>query len=126
MLKTRIATLRRRILIGQNASPAVLETLSPPKGEQIGQLFTAFVETRLLEMAYRGGTGRSTVRMLEPHLLLLNYPTWYLIAWDRGREAVRSFRLDRISSATVTETTFALRPLSVFDEAVAGVDAITP
>lgn len=125
-LKSRIATVRRRILIGQNASPAVLETLAPPRGEHVGALFAAFVEARVLTIRYRGGTGRRTTRTIEPQLLLLNYPVWYVVAWDRGRDAVRSFRFDRIGAATPKEDHFALRPAAVFDEAIAGIDAITP
>ncbi len=49
-----------------------------------------------------------------------------LIAWDRGRNAVRSFRADRIARARVLDEAFATRPLADFREAAEGSDAITP
>jgi predicted DNA-binding transcriptional regulator YafY len=125
-LRDRIDGLSARILIGRVASPAVLGGFTPPPEEAVNALFRAFLEQRLLTFRYRDIRGAESARLAEPHLLLLNYPVWYLIAWDRGRDAVRSFRADRIANAGVQEETFAARPPATFREAIEGSEAITP
>jgi predicted DNA-binding transcriptional regulator YafY len=125
-LRDRIAGLRRRILIGRSASPPVIGSLVPAEGPAIAALFSAFLELRLLAFRYRDAQGAASDRTAEPQLLLLNYPVWYMIGWDLGRGAVRSFRCDRIAAAEMLEASFRLRPAEVFREALAGIGAITP
>ena len=125
-LRDRISALRKRILIGQSASAAVLGGFGMPQGGAIDALFTAFLETRLLGFRYVGTAGRRTTRRVEPQLLLLNYPVWYLVAWDLGREAVRTFRCDRITHAAMADEPFRLRPLATFAPAIEGIGAIAP
>lgn len=125
-LRDRIDGLRSRILIGRGASPAVLGSFAPPPEQVVEALFRAFLEQRLMRFRYRDVRGTDSARLVEPHLLLLNYPVWYLIAWDRGRDAVRSFRADRIDGAEVLEEPFAARPAATFREALEGSEAINP
>ncbi|MCE2942600.1 MAG: WYL domain-containing protein, partial [Gemmatimonadota bacterium] len=42
--------------------------------------------------------------------LLINWPAWYVLAWDLGRGAARTFRVDRLEAATVVDTPFVPRP----------------
>jgi predicted DNA-binding transcriptional regulator YafY len=124
-MRERVAGLRARIRIGQNASAPVLGSLRAPDAETVGRLFEAFVETRVIRFAYRG-TGAETLRRVEPQMLLLNYPVWYLIAWDADREAVRTFRCDRMRGVAVTAETFRLRPAATFAAALEGAEAAAP
>ena len=39
---------------------------------------------------------RRSRREVEPHALVALGRRWYLVAWDRGREGWRSFRVDRL------------------------------
>lgn len=57
---------------------------------------SAFFEMRLLRISYLDAAGQLTTREIEPQFLYLNLPVWYLLAWDRWREAVRFFRIDRL------------------------------
>lgn len=125
-LRDRIAGLRSRIHIGRSASAPVIESFSAPQGVSIDALFRAFLETRLLRFRYVDNVGRRSDRCVEPQLLLLNYPVWYLVAWDRERDAVRSFRCDRITEAIVDERTFRIRSGAVYAEAMEGIGAIAP
>jgi len=125
-LRDRIDGLSARILIGRSASAAVLGGFAPPPEAAIDPLFRAFLEQRLMGFSYRDVRGVESRRLVEPHLLLLSYPVWYLIGWDRGREAVRSFRADRIEKADVREEGFRPRPFATFREALEGSDAIRP
>ena len=76
----------------------------------------AIVERRVLRVAYRDKTGAATTREIEPLAIVGVAPNWYLSAWCRLREAVRAFRLDRITDATLTrELAPARRPSTVGD-----------
>lgn len=125
-LRDRIAGLRSRILIGRSASAAVIQGFAPPSGEAIDALFAAFLDTRLFRFDYVDTAGRASSRRVEPQLLTLNYPVWYLVAWDLDREAVRSFRCDRIGNAVAGPESFRLRPPATFAAAIAGIEMIAP
>lgn len=123
-MRQRIDGLRRRILVGGSASADVLGGFSGVKDGCSEALFRAFLETRMLSIGYRDMKGRRTERQVEPQILLLSYPIWYLVAWDQGRGAVRSFRLDRIERAQVQDQHFNLRMPTVFRAALEGTGAI--
>ncbi|WP_137157226.1 WYL domain-containing protein [Rhizobium sp. FKL33] len=125
-LKDKIAGLRSRILIGGSASAAVLESFSPLGPEISEALLTGFLEQRRVRLFYRDVAGRLTEREVEPQWLLLNTPVWYVMGWDHKRQAVRSFRCDRILEAHLTDVPFTLRPAREFDEAIADIRAIRP
>lgn len=67
---------------------------------------------RVLRIAYADRSGTATVREIEPLGYVGKGPTWYLVAWCRTRDAVRAFRIDRITGVTVTAEVPAPRPLS--------------
>lgn len=125
-LRERIEGLRKRILVGRGASAAVLGGFSGPRESCTEPLFRAFLEQRVLGIRYRDVEGRASERRVEPQLLLLNYPVWYVVAWDLTRGAVRSFRCDRIEMASAEEAGFALRPAATFEAALEGSEAIRP
>jgi predicted DNA-binding transcriptional regulator YafY len=106
-----LAPIRRKLVasfapVGGSASADVLGGFSGVKDGCSEALFRAFLETKLLSIGYRDMKGRRTERQVEPQILLLSYPIWYLVAWDQGRGAVRSFRLDRIERAQVQDQHF--------------------
>lgn len=121
-MRDRLRGLRSRILIGRSASVPVLQGFRAP-GAAAGGVFAAFLERRVLAFRYTDAEGRGTARRVEPQFLLLNAPVWYLVAWDIGRDAPRTFRLDRIAEAGETEDAFTLRPAAAFAAAIAGSDA---
>ena len=45
-----------------------------------------------------------TTRQIEPQFLFFSVPAWYLLSWDRLRDDIRTFRIDRIHRATVMDT----------------------
>jgi predicted DNA-binding transcriptional regulator YafY len=64
----------------------------------------------------------SLQRAIEIHYRYYSMPVWYALAWDRLRGGVRSFRIDRITTATAAAEQFKLeRP----DEFLAAVEATT-
>jgi predicted DNA-binding transcriptional regulator YafY len=64
----------------------------------------AMTEDRVLSIDYRDKTGvRTSNRLIEPHSLAGSDRSWYLLAWCQLRGGGRTFRLDRISAARVTQ-----------------------
>jgi len=114
--QNRIKMLRNRILIGSPASDRVMETYRMNAPEQLTNVARAFFEMRLLEIRYSDEATRMTTRQVEPQFLYLNVPAWYLLAWDRLRDDIRTFRIDRIHHAIVMDTTFRLRDRRMFTE----------
>jgi proteasome accessory factor C len=49
-------------------------------------------------------TYRHTARRVAPAGLWFRFGHWYLVAWDLERQAVRTFRVDRVEDAVVLET----------------------
>ncbi|NVJ22406.1 WYL domain-containing protein [Myxococcus sp. AM011] len=105
--RSRVSGLRRRILIGPS-SRNVTATWKAPRAAVLRPIQEAFFEQRALELTYRANDV-STVRVVEPHYLLLSWPAWFLLVWDHLRGAVRMLRVDRIESARLTGLTFRLR-----------------
>lgn len=59
---------------------------------------------RVLEIDYVDRSGvRTEARLVEPYGLLGAGRNWYLMGWCRLRDGGRTFRLDRIEAARVTE-----------------------
>jgi hypothetical protein len=60
---------------------------------------------------------RESRREVDPHALVNRGRRWYLVAWDRGREDWRSFRIDRLARPASTGVRFAARALPANDPA---------
>jgi predicted DNA-binding transcriptional regulator YafY len=119
--RRRIAPLRERILIGAPASPAVRGVYAEPAGTPMRRLQAAFVEERVVTAAYIREDGQASVRRLEPHVLVINWPAWYLMAHDHLRGEPRTFRLDRFTAVDVEPETFRPRPRTIARELLEGV-----
>jgi predicted DNA-binding transcriptional regulator YafY len=69
------------------------------------------VESRVLSLDYEDHAGRSTRRDVEPVALLGVEPDWYLVAWCRLRQDLRTFHLNRLTGAVLTDEVAPLRDL---------------
>jgi predicted DNA-binding transcriptional regulator YafY len=66
---------------------------------------------RLVEIEYqKEGEQTWSKRVVEPYSLERELPNWRVHTWDRSRDGERSFRLDRMRSATLTPESFDPRP----------------
>lgn len=61
---------------------------------------------RKIQFNYIDGTERETSRTLRPLALIFFSPVWLLAGWCEKRGDFRNFRLDRIQSMSVSESTF--------------------
>jgi predicted DNA-binding transcriptional regulator YafY len=112
--QARIRSLRKRIFLGSPASERVLATYHRPDAGALNAVKQAFFEMRILRIEYRDQSGRTTTREIEPQFLWLFPPVWYLHCWDRLRDGVRSFRIDRLRAAMLLDATFRARDPKLF------------
>jgi proteasome accessory factor B len=96
-----------------------------PEGtRRLNALTRAWAERRVVELVYDTSTydpGRPERRArVRPYLIEPSTETHalYLIGWDETREAVRTFKLERIRRLTVTADTFEAPPEGVVEEAM--------
>jgi predicted DNA-binding transcriptional regulator YafY len=71
----------------------------------------ALSSRRVLRIGYGDREGAATMREIEPLGYVGTATHWYLVAWCRLRDALRAFRTDRITSASVTAEVPAPRSL---------------
>jgi predicted DNA-binding transcriptional regulator YafY len=87
---------------------------APEFNEHVRLLTKAWAERRVVEITYEGAAyegrpgerGQRTVRpfLIEPSL---QTHALYLIGWDEDRDAMRTFKIERIHDVRVTPRTFA-------------------
>jgi predicted DNA-binding transcriptional regulator YafY len=111
------AHLRRRVRALQAAT-----TTMPAGGPAVDPLHLTVLaaacrDAERVRFAYRGRDGAASRREAEPHALVNLGRRWYLVAWDRGREAWRTFRVDRLDAPASTGVRFRPRELPAADAA---------
>ena len=67
---------------------------------------TAIRTGRRVRFAYQSNAGAETHRTIEPYAVQHTDGRWYLVGYCLAREALRTFRLDRVSDLEVCEETF--------------------
>ena len=111
------AHLRRRV--GALGSA----TITPPVGgptvdpQHLTAIAAACRDSERLRFAYRRRDGTDSRREVEPHTLVNLGRRWYLVAWDRGREDWRTFRVDRLARPAASGVRFTPRRLPARDAA---------
>jgi predicted DNA-binding transcriptional regulator YafY len=74
-----------------------------PRGGARLVLEQAIVERRVTSLSYVDRRDVATERVVEPVAVVGVVPHWYLVAWCRLREGYRSFRLDRVLGAELSD-----------------------
>lgn len=65
-------------------------------------------ERRTLAIVHAGRNGRITERTVQPYGLVAHAGHWYLTGHDTLTQAIRTFRLDRVTSAKLGSVTFTV------------------
>lgn len=125
-LKEKVKKLSSRLLVGESASPMVLTNFASLHARILYPLHQAFIEMKPLEIRYRTEDGKRTRRVIEAHYLLLHYPVWYVLAYDRLRGAIRTFRCDRMEAAEMAEGQFRLKSRLEFEPFIDAIGAASP
>lgn len=114
--RRQVSNLRKRIFIGDRVNPASEDTPRMKTSAHSARISEAFLKQQQVEIQYESNSGERTTRVIEPHYILLNWPAWYILAFDHLREDERLFRIDRVQKAAVLEATFRLKPKPRFHE----------
>lgn len=114
-----IASLRKRIFVGDRASDHVLSNFKTPIESVLGPLQQGFFENKQLKISYIDERKNKTARTIEPHFLLFNWPVWYVLAWDHSRSDIRFFRVDRIVKCGITKEPFLQRDQIKLNKSIA-------
>ncbi len=125
-LRSRVDTLKSRIWIGETASLSVYGSFEDIDSEAMSPINEAFLMNKCIQIEYSDQNDNLSNRTIEPHYLFLSYPVWYIMAWDHLRNAVRTFRLDRIKHAHTLEKSFAVKSKQPFIDAIDGIEPSTP
>ncbi|HUP33576.1 MAG TPA: WYL domain-containing protein [Gaiellaceae bacterium] len=76
----------------------------------VATLSDAIERRRVVAIDYlKDGDEKPSERLIEPYSFERVLPHWLIHSWDRSSEGERSFRLDRMRSARVTDETFEPR-----------------
>jgi predicted DNA-binding transcriptional regulator YafY len=75
-------------------------------GETVLTLSTAARNGVRLSFRYRSSRGEESERLLDPYGIAFHNGRWYVAGWDHLREAMRTFRLDRILDIEPTRESF--------------------
>jgi predicted DNA-binding transcriptional regulator YafY len=117
--------LRRRVAALGSATftlPAGGPTVDP---QHLTVIAAACRDSECLRFGYRRRDGTDSRREVEPHSLVNQGRRWYLVAWDRGREDWRTFRIDRLAKPASTGVRFVARRLPAKDVGAYVAESIT-
>ena len=117
-LRRRVAALGSATVVPPGTGP----TVDP---QHLTEIAAACRDSECLRFAYRSRDGTPTRRDVEPHSLVNYWRRWYLVGWDRGRAAWRTFRIDRLSNPAVNGVRFTPRRLPATDAAAYVQQSIT-
>ncbi|MFF0152002.1 helix-turn-helix transcriptional regulator [Micromonospora sp. NPDC005203] len=105
-----------------------LRRTEPERGPASGTLLTLAAAARHRQrvmLDYRSWRGEQSRRELDPYGLVFHAGRWYVTGHDHRRGEVRTFRLDRIGTATPTAATFTVPdgfdPVARVTRSLAGV-----
>ena len=117
-----LETLSAKIALGASSQPSNIIVSTPESPVDLAVIRNAHAEGVQLRFLYRNARGSNDERNVTPLRLDLVGVTWYLRAWCHLRDALRTFRLDRMSELTATEERASSKlgdealPDALFDE----------
>ena len=80
-------------------------------GDELVAIAQACRDREEIRFEYDNKDGEATSRLVQPHHLVAVGRRWYLVAWDLRRADWRTFRVDRLTGATLAGARFEARPL---------------
>ena len=75
----------------------------PVRSDAVLQLADAIRRRRRVRLSYRSYAGERSDRRVSPYGLVVHSGRWYLAAYDHGRAAERTFRVDRIGRVALAD-----------------------
>jgi len=93
-----LRALVEKIALGSSASPESITVASVRQPAFLAELTACIAEPSTVTFSYTTSTGSHSVRTVSPLRIDVVGQAWYLRGWCHDREALRTFRLDRIGS----------------------------
>lgn len=90
-----LGTAGQKLGIPSQAERSLIEI---PSSAALHVLFEGFRSRQTVTFVYRGAS-----RKLQPHGIALRNGRWYVVGFDIDRDALRTFRVDRIESEVVIQ-----------------------
>ena len=104
--------------VRRTASAAPDRGAARPDPALTATLVQACAEDRLVRVGYRSEAGTEWTTDVEPWAIVVRHGRWYLLC--RAGESVRTYRVDRVTAATVLDDRFRrparLDPVAVLEE----------
>jgi predicted DNA-binding transcriptional regulator YafY len=75
----------------------------PVRSDAVLRLADAIRRRRRVRLSYRSHAGERSDRRVSPYGLVVHSGRWYLAAYDHGRAAERTFRVDRIGRVALAD-----------------------
>ncbi len=113
----------RRTMVTAGIHRAPLDALTPI----LEKVRRAIREQRRIEMVYRSGSRPEPHgRQVDPYALVHRWGWWYVFGHCHLRNAIRSFRLDRIDDLTLLDTLFQIpADFNIQEHIAKGFDSAT-
>jgi predicted DNA-binding transcriptional regulator YafY len=96
-LKRRVQAVDGTVKLDAAPGAGLGRTLAPASNGALVALTNAAQARRRVELRYRDGRGGESVRRFDPYGLALRHGRWYAAGMCHLRQALRTFRLDRIA-----------------------------
>jgi proteasome accessory factor C len=104
--KSIVEKLVAKIASGASAEPENLLVTPAAVPVDLDVIRNAVISGHSVSFVYQNASGDRSSRSVDPLRLDLVGESWYLRGWSHEREALRTFRLDRISKLSVSEDSF--------------------
>ena len=99
-LKNRLRAVDESVALEFSRSAAAIDQ------QVLGLLCSATQDRRRVRMAYQSRSDEKTEREFDPYGLVYRAGRWYIVGWCHLRRGLRSFRLDRVVSASSSSVAF--------------------
>lgn len=108
-----IGTLMAKLTQGASAAPSQVAVAGSRTDESLATIRRAVADGTQLEFGYLSSRGQYERRNVDPLRIESVDQDWYLRGWCHLREAVRTFRLDRMTGLSATDEPITYRPTDV-------------
>ncbi len=104
VLPTNVA--RQAVMLRETARAVPERWPVKPDPSTTSELVAAVDAQRRVRVGYRTAAGNARTFEVDPWSVVVRYGRWYLLCFSHHAEALRTFRIDRISEVTLLEETF--------------------
>ncbi len=114
---------RQAEAVRRTTAPAPDRAAARPDPQITTDLVQACSDQRRARIEYRSEAGSQWEVDVDPWAVVVRHGRWYLLCWSHRAEALRSYRVDRVSAVEVLDHTFTppqdLDPVAALEEQLA-------